>query len=421
MPRPAKQKYITCVYFNWIVYKRPTGTWNADGRGNGCGLKRYSLGTTDQSKAIEVLKVLDAKMAVATGKAPAAILNTASLLPIEKGIELYISHVKRPAVAGGARPGTPKRYHAVFEKFTKFVGTQHIAHWQQVTKDVLMAYGQWLDDSDYAYDTVYLELSTINQLIKYLALGKKILPADSYQPLGLSKSDEINRYCYTSEQVEAMINLCLINPELLWLAYVVVGLATTGLRIGELACLRWSDIDIARNLIVLPDNSRRGTRKQRANARTTKGGYTRSFPINPDLLVVLEKLPRHPDGRVFHGPRGGHLKPDTARLTLISDVITPLKEKFPDLPDELNFSSGRLHSFRHFFVSAAADAGIPEQMLMAWLGHKSSRMIRHYYHLRQKASQEQMTKLNLVGSAAALLRQISPRIPETPKSDGSIN
>jgi integrase len=123
---------------------------------------------------------------------------------------------------------------------------------------------------------------------------------------------------------------------------------------------------------------------------------------------------------IFHGPEAGILKPDYVRRILIQDIITPLKAKFPNPPQEEGFSDARLHSFRHYFCSASADAGVPEQMLMRWLGHKESRMVRHYYHLREKASQAQMIRLNLVGSAAAALRQSAPTKLETPAKDGPI-
>jgi integrase len=204
------------------------------------------------------------------------------------------------------------------------------------------------------------------------------------------------------------------------LGYVIIALATTGLRISELAGLRWTDCDLNNNTLTLPDTSRHGTRKQRDSARTTKGKYTRSLPIHPELLMVLQSIQRNPDGRVFHGPEGGVLKPDTVRIILIRDVIAPLKDKFPDPPGEEGFSRGRLHSIRHYFCSIAADEGVPEQMLMRWLGHKESRMVRHYYHLREKASQAHMTRLNLVGTAAAALRPSVPITPETPAADGSV-
>ncbi|MBC8115475.1 MAG: tyrosine-type recombinase/integrase [Candidatus Saccharimonas sp.] len=56
------------------------------------------------------------------------------------------------------------------------------------------------------------------------------------------------------------------------------------------------------------------------------------------------------------------------------------------------FIDGRLHSFRHYFCSICADSGVPEQTLMTWLGHRSSKMIRRYYHLHDEASQQAMKK-----------------------------
>jgi len=253
---------------------------------------------------------------------------------------------------------------------------------------------------------VRIELNTINQLLKYLVHEIKRLPVTCYQPLKLQKSDEVTRYCYRSTEVEQMITHCLQNPELHWLGHVLIALATTGLRISELASLRESDIQNGK--IVLPDTSRRGTLKQRQQARTTKGGYTRSFPIHPDLQAVLDRLPRHSDGLLFHGPKSGRLKPDTVRNIFIRKVITPLSSFFPAPPDEIGFADGRIHSFRHYFCSQCADHNTPEQMLMLWLGHRDSRMVRHYYHLRENISAEHMNKLNLVGAAAAALRQVAP-------------
>src|SRR4051812_41379552 len=51
---------------------------------------------------------------------------------------------------------------------------------------------------------------------------------------------------------------------------------------------------------------------------------------------------------------------------------------------------GRLHGFRHYFCSQSADSGTPEQMLMSWLGHRDSEMIRLYYHQRDADARRQM-------------------------------
>jgi hypothetical protein len=63
------------------------------------------------------------------------------------------------------------------------------------------------------------------------------------------------------------------------------------------------------------------------------------------------------------------------------------------------FAAGRLHSYRHYFCSTCANRGVPEQVVMEWLGHADSKMVRHYYHLHDAEAQRQMKRLNFVGEA----------------------
>lgn len=85
------------------------------------------------------------------------------------------------------------------------------------------------------------------------------------------------------------------------------------------------------------------------------------------------------------------------RNILVRDVLTPLSQSFPTPDSEIGFIHGRLHSFRHFFCSWCANKNVPEQMLMRWLGHRSSQMARRYYHLHDEESQRHMRRLSLSG------------------------
>ena len=196
-----------------------------------------------------------------------------------------------------------------------------------------------------------------------------------------------------------MVQTCRQQKELDWLADVLIALACTGLRISELASLRWSDIDFANNSISLTDESTRTRGRPREKARQTKSGRNRSFPIHSNLRCILEGLPRSPDGLVFHGPRQGRLKPDTVRRILIRDVLTPLTDRFAMPGSEIGFASGRLHSFRHYFGSRCANSGVAEQVVMAWLGHADSKMVHHYYHLHDDEAQRQMKRLQFLGES----------------------
>ena len=173
---------------------------------------------------------------------------------------------------------------------------------------------------------------------------------------------------------------------------ILLTLAYTGMRVSELAGLRWTELDLNQGTICLKNESQR-KHKPTQDRRTLKSGKSRSFPLHSEVRQVLVTIEQHSDGRVFHGPLGGKVKPDKLRRALIRDVLQPLADKFPVSVGNSDFADGRLHSFRHYFCSACVNANIPERVLMDWLGHSSSRMVRHYYHLHDAESQRHMRKL----------------------------
>jgi len=198
------------------------------------------------------------------------------------------------------------------------------------------------------------------------------------------------------EEVAAMLEHCRSDPDFIWLADIVVALTTAGVRIGELAALRWSDLDLDANVLKLTDERYSQRRKHLGNARLIKGKRGRTIPMNLALRNVLVGMQRSTDGLVFHGPRGGKLKPDVVRTALLRDVIRPLSGRFPTVPGEIGFEHGRVHSFRHYFVSEAFRLGVPEPRIMEWVGHRDSRIVARYRHLRDDDGQHAMQELEFL-------------------------
>jgi len=396
MPKKRSKERIVGQHFIWLLGQRG-GLFTADGRSNKPSVGRHSLGTTNYQEAIASVQRLDLVMAVKLGLADRRLLDepASTLLGLENGKELYLAHVKRPRVTGGAKPGTPKRYTAVLDKFLPFAIEKGAASWNVVTKRLLEEYAAWLDGEGYAYRTEFLELTTIKQAINWLIEADR-LPASCRIRMPLTKPTGSDTYCWRTDEVKAIVERCQTNPEIAWLGAVVTGLACSGMRISELASLRWSDIDLETNVIRLTDESSSARRRGR-KVRETKNSKSRSFPIHPELRQILEHLDHSQDGRVFHGPRAGILSPDIARRTLIADVLVPLAKRFPTPKGEVGFADGRLHSFRHYFCSTCANSNVPEQVVMAWLGHAESKMVRHYYHLHDAEAQRQMKRLSFVG------------------------
>ena len=200
----------------------------------------------------------------------------------------------------------------------------------------------------------------------------------------LEKPKGTDTYCYSPREVSAMVDHCHGKPVLVWLGAVIVALAHTGLRIGELANLRWSDVDLNRRIIRVGDERSSRRKKAAGTFRTTKGRRARTIPIHSRLLQLLKNMERKPDGWVFHAQRGGRLWPRNVLEAFIAGVIEPLKKRFPTPMGEIGFEHGRLHSFRHFFCSQSFLGGASEGEIREWLGHADSQMVEHYRHLRSE-------------------------------------
>lgn len=401
MPRRRKNDVVTCKHFQWIIYPRSNGgVYYADGRSNRIDLGRHSLGTKDRESALQALHRLDAVKAVEHGLADSSILDDEDApLSIQRGVDLYLEHAQRPPVLGGVSPRTLKRYRAVFDKFEKFAGEHPVRDWRRVNAQTLHRYGRWLFNKGLAQKTTGFELTVLKQVHNHL-LDAKHLPQACRFKLPVRKVQGTSTYCFTDEQVQAILNHCFSLPKLTWLGEIFTGLAYTGLRIGELAQLRWSAVDLEAQVLRVIDNTAHARRPDQVELRTKNHG-SRNLPIHQDLLLVLRGLSRRNDRRVFHGPNGGVVKPDKVLTALRRRVLDPLKERFPSEPGEPGFVDGKVHSFRHFFCSRCAREGVPEQVVMHWLGHRDSDVVKLYFHLHDKDARQQMERLQTLRPTTA--------------------
>ena len=397
MPNKKQPEKFQCQFFDWLVYPRASGVWYADGRSNGAQLKRTSLGTKDRTEAIKNLHQLDRIQAENLGMTPKTAASAGTRqLTIAAGRKLFDAHNARPSLVGGAKASTRKRYRAIEDKFVAYLATINLRDWHQVTETTLGNYATYLEEHEYARKTIYGELNLIKTMFRWLSVNGHI----DRKPLKLklSKAECQRAYCYTTEEVNAILSWCAKSTELMWLWRVIIALAFTGLRISELASLKWSDIRFDARALTIADES--GFVEQDSDRRSTKNSRSRHIPLRKELLVMLESIPQD-NQYVFLGPRGGRLKQDTVRNILVREVITKLKDKFPKkYPGERSFEDGRLHSLRHFFCSTCANTGIPERIVMSWLGHADSEMVRHYYHLSDEESQQKMDQLKPLGEDA---------------------
>lgn len=381
LPRKPSGDPVKGAHFEWIVYRRPNGFFYADGRSNRPNLGRHSLGTQDRSKAIEQVRALDHVKAIEHGRVapPASSESPMSSVSLEEGQEVFLRYSGR---VDGAKAKSVQRYKAVLEKFIRFVRSQQISGWQQVTKFHLAEYAIWLKQArhgtkqkPYKKRTLVFEQIVLAQVLKLLAEMGRIKPVD-LKGVRLKKVTGTDAYCYSDAEIDEMFRYCGSKPALAWIKGIIVTLANTGMRIGELKTLRWDDVDLERCWATL---------------RNTKNGKDRRIKLLPDVVDVLNSLVRSADGLVFHGSHGGMLKPDAVRKAFVRDVLHPVAESSKTVgPD---FHRGRLHTFRHYHCSWLTANGVEGRTIQLLMGHASSVMVAHYTHQNDPIVSEEFSKL----------------------------
>ncbi|MBK7074433.1 MAG: site-specific integrase [Myxococcales bacterium] len=150
----------------------------------------------------------------------------------------------------------------------------------------------------------------------------------------------------------------------------------TGLRAGELAGLRWEDLDFERRLITV----------QRSFAGPTKSGDVRHVPILDVLLPVLRAWRlRHPGALVFTNRDGGMLQKSARVFQEVLHRVLEAAQLRPLAPTKRRKHYIVFHDLRHTFASHWMSKGGDLFRLQRILGHKSPTMTNRYAHLAPEA------------------------------------
>jgi integrase len=154
---------------------------------------------------------------------------------------------------------------------------------------------------------------------------------------------------------------------------LVLTLAYTGLRFGEMAALTVADLDLLRRQVHV---RRQVTEVQgRLTWTPTKGKRARRVPI-PRFLVEplsVQCQNKSRDSAVFPAPKGGTLRINTWRDRIWNPTLDTLTEAAPSFP---NITP---HDLRHAAASLAVQAGANVKALQAMLGHKSATLTLDTY------------------------------------------
>lgn len=153
-----------------------------------------------------------------------------------------------------------------------------------------------------------------------------------------------------------------------WKPMVVVALRT-GMRVGELRGLYWTDIDFARGRIVI---ARTSAGIPGMPPTKPKGGKSRVVPLTPDAKAALESIERTGKS-VWPGDFDGRGRPPSVYHEAIKRAV---KASSIERGEEVAW-----HTLRHTFASQLAIRGTSLRVIQELLGHSTITLTEIYAHL----------------------------------------
>jgi integrase len=182
---------------------------------------------------------------------------------------------------------------------------------------------------------------------------------------------------YTDELAERTVMLALCKTAV-----------ATGLRFGELAALRWSDVDLLNREVHVARTYVDGIGEQ-----PPKSNEPRTVDLTPPAAVVLEQWYADnggTDGRVFARDDGAYLVSGFVTKRVLYPALD--RAGIPRVGER-----GRkrdFHSFRHTFARLALEAGAEIVWVQRQLGHSSITLtVDTYGHWARAAEKSQAERL----------------------------
>jgi len=166
---------------------------------------------------------------------------------------------------------------------------------------------------------------------------------------------------YTDDELARLWPELACRPVMLALCKTAVA---TGLRSGELAALRWTDVDLLNRELHVARTFVDGIGEQ-----TTKSNEPRTVDLTPQAAALLERwyAESGDDGLVFEREQGGHLSSSYVTRQVLYPALK--RAGIPRMGER-----GRkrdFHSFRHSFARIALEGGAEIVWVQRQLGHSS--------------------------------------------------
>ena len=291
----------------------------------------------------------------------------------------WLENYVRPSV----KVRTYERYKLIIEQHIKDkIGGMEL---DELTPLVLQAFITELLQNGNRRTGKGLSANSVNAVISVLQSSLK-----TARLLGLMKeytADKLKRPKLTEKPVECFtlgeqkqIEQAVLNGKKDKL-YGILLCLYSGLRIGELIALQWSDIDLAKGILTVSKSchdSRSGLVIDEPKTQSSR----RMIPLPKQLLPILKGIKEKSNSPFVVSANG---KPVSVRS---------YQRSFELLLKRLHIPHKGFHSLRHTFATRALECGMDVKTLSEILGHKNPTVtLNRYAHSLMEHKQDMMNRL----------------------------
>ncbi len=238
--------------------------------------------------------------------------------------------------------------------------------------------------------TVNLETKVLRMVLRMARMWARI--ADDFKSLPEARRGPGR--ALSPEQEQNLFKVACAKPGWTVAYYAALLAANTTARGCEVKGLRLADVDLLNRTLTI----------KRASTKTDAGA--RVVPLNLNAMLASTRLldrarklgsieAEHyllPAALFRHTKKGDELTGSSG-----FDPARPMQSwrtAWRNLTVEADLPGLRFHDLRHHSITRLAEAGVPDQTLMAIAGHVSREMLEHYSHIRMAAKRDAVAALD---------------------------
>lgn len=239
--------------------------------------------------------------------------------------------------------------------------------------------------------------SVLQQMFKR-ARQSRLIVYDPAELLELPRMTKGQRRSITDAERSAILAVAETHRAGLW----ILTLLYTGMRPGETAALRWSDINFTKNEIHVRAAKESGTNNTIKAPKTDAGD--RIIPIHAKLLPKLKAAPKHPCGFVFVTGAGNPQNENSLRRLWTGflrelDIYMGAELERNKIVQSVVAADLTPYCLRHTFCTDLQNAGVPLNVAKELMGHADIQTTANIYTHRDNKTLRQGMEL-LDGTAA---------------------